>query len=103
MGYTGQTLQQTVTSFGRQLEIVKRPRRWLWCPADLSVEQYALERQLAPISSFQLLPKRWLVERTFAWLNKYRRLSKDYEYHCTTSETFLFAAMSKTMLKRLVC
>lgn len=45
--------------------------------------------------------KRWVVERTFAWLGRYRRLSKDYEYLCQTSENWIYLAMSRLLLKRL--
>lgn len=50
---------------------------------------------------FQVIPKRWIVERTFAWLGHYRRLSKDYETAPQTSETLLYMAMTRLMLKRL--
>jgi len=50
---------------------------------------------------FRLAPRRGVVERTFAWLGRYRRLSKDYEYHCHTAETMILLAMSFLMLKRL--
>ena len=50
---------------------------------------------------FQILPRRWVVERTFAWLCFYRRLSKDYEYLPETSEAFIYVAMIRIMLKRL--
>ena len=50
---------------------------------------------------FVLLPKRWVVERTLAWLNQNRRLSKDYEELPSTSETFVYVAMTRLMLKRL--
>ena len=50
---------------------------------------------------FRVLPKRWLVERTFGWLNGCRRLSKDYEGLPETSETFIYLAMIRLMLKRL--
>jgi putative transposase len=50
---------------------------------------------------FQVLPRRWVVERTFAWLGRYRRLSKDYE-HCTkSSEGVVYIASIHTMLKRV--
>lgn len=52
-------------------------------------------------SGFKVLPRRWVVERTFAWLGRYRRLSKDYEYHPETSETMIYAAMTHLMLRRL--
>jgi hypothetical protein len=44
-------------------------------------------------SGFHVLPKRWIVERTFAWFGHYRRLSKDYEWSPATSETFIQLAM----------
>lgn len=50
---------------------------------------------------FQVLPRRWVVERTLAWLGRYRRLSKDYEVCPHTSEAFIYAAMVHLMLKRL--
>lgn len=50
---------------------------------------------------FVLLPKRWVVERTWGWLNWSRRLSKDYEVLPETSETFIYVAMIRLMLKRL--
>lgn len=50
---------------------------------------------------FQVPPKRWIVDRTFAWRNHYRRLSKDYEELSETSEVFIFTAMSQLMIRRL--
>jgi putative transposase len=50
---------------------------------------------------FVLLPKRWVVERTWGWLNWSRRLSKDYEVLPETSETFIYVAMIRLMLRRL--
>lgn len=52
-------------------------------------------------SGFKILPRRWVVERTFAWLSFNRRLSKDYEFLTKTSETFIRVAMIKLMLARL--
>lgn len=51
---------------------------------------------------FVLLPRRWVVERTFSWLNNSRRMSKDYERFCDTSETFIYIAMTRLILWRLV-
>jgi len=48
-----------------------------------------------------VLPKRWIVERTFAWLNRHRRLSKDYERLTETSETAIYIAMIDLMSRRL--
>jgi putative transposase len=50
---------------------------------------------------FSVLPRRWVVERTLAWLSQSRRLSKDYEELPTTSETFIYVAMTRLMLRRL--
>jgi putative transposase len=52
-------------------------------------------------SGFHVLPRRWVVERTFAWLLMYRRLSKDYEKLPATSEGLIYLAMSRLMGKRL--
>jgi putative transposase len=50
---------------------------------------------------FKILPKRWIVERTFAWLYKYRRLSRDYERYATSGEDMIRLAMINIMLRRL--
>jgi len=55
------------------------------------------------LKGFQVLPKRWIVESTFAWLNRNRRLSKDYERKTTSSEAWIYFSMSILMLKRLNC
>lgn len=48
-----------------------------------------------------MLPKRWIVERTFSWLGKYRRLSKDYESDPRSSEAMIHLAVINLMLHRL--
>jgi putative transposase len=53
-------------------------------------------------TGFHVLPRRWVVERTFAWLGRNRRLSKDYERLPETGETFIYMAMSRILLRRLV-
>jgi putative transposase len=50
---------------------------------------------------FAVLPRRWVVERTFAWLNLNRRLSKDYEMLTGTSEAMIYIAMTRLMIRRL--
>lgn len=64
----------------------------------LVIEVVERDRQT---KGFTLLPRRWVVERTFAWLSNYRRLSKDYEYHFQSSEAMIYAAMVHLMVRRL--
>ena len=91
--YRGQRLRAWVEDeCGWTLEIVERPRRWGWYP--IGVEP-------PPVPAFTVLPRRWVVERTFAWLLLFRRLSKDYEELPATSEALIYLAMSRLMVKRL--
>ena len=54
-----------------------------------------------PRQGFEVLPRRWVVERTFAWLSQNRRMSKDYERLCATAEAFVYVAMTRLMVRRL--
>ena len=56
----------------------------------------------AHVRGFQVLAKRWIVERMFAWFSLYRRLSKDYEYYASSSESMVYLASIRLMLKRWV-
>ena len=58
-------------------------------------------QRLVPRRGFEVLPRRWVAERTFAWLCHNRRMSKDYERLCATSEAFVYAAMVRLMVRRL--
>ena len=64
---------------------------------------WILQTVLRPvgIKGFVVLPKRWIVERTFAWINKYRRNSKDYERNPESSKAMIYIAMTARMLKLL--
>jgi putative transposase len=53
------------------------------------------------LHTFKVLPRRWVVERTFGWLNRYRRLSRDYERQAQTGETMVYLAMIRLMVARL--
>jgi putative transposase len=55
----------------------------------------------APRPAFTVLPRRWVVERTFAWWGQSRRLSTEYERLCTSSEAMIYAVMSRLMVRRL--
>ncbi len=79
-GYAGKLIQWVKDTFECILEIVKRSD---------------------DVKDFQVLPRRWVVERTFAWISRFRRLSKDYEILTDTSETMIYAAMVNVMLRRL--
>ena len=65
--------------------------------------QWVLEivKRSDDVKGFKLLPKRWVVERTFSWLSNYRRLSKHYEYWNETGEAMIHMAMIHVMLRRL--
>ena len=60
-----------------------------------------ISMQIKEQKGFQVLPKRWVVERTFAWLNGSRRLSKDYETSCCSAEIMIMISHVATLLKRL--
>ncbi len=69
---------------------------------DLRTVWFEWVRLPAQRTGFQgILPRRWVVERTFAWLCQNRRLSKEYERLCETSEALIYAAMSRLMVRRL--
>lgn len=51
--------------------------------------------------SFEVLPKRWIVERTFAWISRNRRLASDFERYARTTVAFIRLAMIRIMLRRL--
>ena len=78
-GYTGKLIEWTKQMFGWRRGIVKRNE----------------------LHRFVVLPKRWVVERTFAWLNWSRRLSKDYKLRPTSAETMIHIAYTHLMLRRL--
>jgi putative transposase len=74
---------------------------WLWDLRPWRKVRLEIVKRPEGIKGFLLLPKRWIVERTFAWLGRYRRLSKDYEYLPQTSEAMIHGAMIHLMVRRL--
>jgi putative transposase len=68
-----------------------------WC----QIKRYMPELYQKVEKGFKVIPKRWIVERTFAWLTFQRRLVKDYEYLPQTSESLIYLAMIRLMLRRL--
>jgi len=79
-GYSGQLIEWVNLVCGWVLEIVKRND---------------------DIKGFQVLPRRWVVERTFGWLGIYQRLSKNYEGLTESSQALIYAAMIPLMVRRL--
>jgi putative transposase len=93
MGYRSDALRAWMAENSQwKLEIVKRPSKWGRYPVDVEPE---------PMPRFTVLARRWVVERTFAWIGRYRRMSKDYEYLIESSETMIYIVMSRLMLRRL--
>ena len=74
---------------------------WVWGLRPWRNVRLDIVKRPEGVKGFLLLPKRWIVERTFAWLGRYRRLSKDYEYLTQTSETMIRVAMIHLMVRRL--
>jgi transposase len=94
-GYRGPFLDWAAKHRGIAFQVVQRSdggrqRRWLPPGATPPI-----------VSPFAVAPRRWVVERTFAWLGRYRRLSKDYEYLTATSEAVIYLAMTRLLLRRL--
>lgn len=67
------------------------------------IERYlpGVYEQLEP--GFKVIPRRWVVERTFAWWTFQRRLNRDYDLLLVTTECFIYLAMIRLMLRRLAC
>jgi putative transposase len=79
-GYAGQLIEWVKSACGWVLEIIKRSD---------------------DAKGFEVLPKRWIVERTFGWFGWYRRLSKDYEERIDSSEALIRICMIHRMLRQL--
>jgi transposase len=80
-GYTGDDMKMRVKRYGIDLETVKRRDR----------------------KGFAVEARRWILERTFAWIGKFLRLSKDYQQITNTSMRMIYLAMSRLMLLRIKC
>jgi putative transposase len=94
-GYRGEFLAWVRQAFGVTLQVVVRRdggRRARWLPPDVTPPQ---------VPAFAVVPRRWVVERTFGWLGRFRRLSKDYEFLPATSEAGIYLAMIQILTRRL--
>jgi putative transposase len=109
-GYTGEDKggDWVEKTLGWQVEIVSRPRKpapeevlMKWA-REWAKDGVALDwKKLMPPQGFVVLPRRWVVERTFSWIDQNRRMSKDYERLPATSEAFIYVAMTRLMVRRL--
>jgi putative transposase len=107
-GYTGAGKEWIEEHLGWSVEVVKHPpkARGEWQPhgdlEDLSTVWFEWVRLPPEPRRFRgPLPRRWVAERTIGWLSQSRRMSKDYERLCETSQTMIYAVMSRLMLRRL--
>lgn len=94
-GYRGAFLDWARQAAGVELQVVVRRdggMRRSWAPAGAPPRV---------VPRFAVVPRRWVVERTFAWLGRYRRLARDYEYLPATSENAVYLAMSVILLHRM--
>jgi putative transposase len=97
-GYTGKLIAAVKQVMGWTLEIVKHPwsgNVWIW------VEKGQPAPVIEKPVGFVVLKRRWVVERTFAWLGKSRRMSRDFEALPETSENLVYQVMIRLMLRRL--
>jgi putative transposase len=107
-GYEGRGRRWAQDLLGLSVEVVRKPPKPV--PEEVAqtwAEEWAKEgetidwQRLMPPRGFRVLPRRWVVERTFSWLSQNRRMSKDYERLCASAEAFVYAAMIRLMARRL--
>lgn len=107
-GYRGQGKEWAEEALGLEVEVVNRspkppPEKVLriWA-REWFKEGYHMDLSKLPKRpAFENLPRRWVAERAFAWISHNRRMSKDHERLCSTSEAFIQAAMTRLMVRRL--
>jgi putative transposase len=106
-GYQGRGKEWADQAFGLSVTVVHRtPKPTPEKVARIWAEVWAKEgkeidwQRLLPRRGFEILPRRRVVERTCSWLSQNRRMSKDYERLCATSEAFIYVAMSRRLMVR---
>ena len=81
--YSGDKLLKALAKFGEwSIEIIKR---------------------MADTAGFEVLPRRWVVERTLAWLNRNRRLAKDFEASIESAKAWVYIASVQLIIRRIAC
>jgi len=107
-GYRGRGRRWAEEVLGLSVEVVRKPPKPV--PekvAKVWAEEWAKEgkevdwQRLMPPKGFRVLLRRWVVERTFAWISHNRRMGKDYERLCASGEAFVYVAMRRLMVRRL--
>jgi putative transposase len=74
---------------------------WVWSLRSWRKVRLEITQRSDTAKGFEVIPKRWIVERTLGWFNRYRRLSKDYELLPETSEAVIYVVMIHLMIRRL--
>ncbi len=101
-GYNGagQGKSWVAQALGWTAQLVQHPPKphHAWAPAGAVIDRAAI---VPPPGLRGVLPRRWVVERAFAWLGQNRRLSKDFERLCATGEALISVAMTRLMVRRL--
>ena len=107
-GYRGRGKEWVEQALGLEVEVVNRSPK---PPPEKVLRVWAREwfkegsemdlSKLPTRPGFENLPRRWIAERTFAWISHNRRMAKDYEGLCSTGEALIHASMTRLMVKRL--
>jgi putative transposase len=107
-GYRGRAKDWAEEALGVEVEVVNRspkptPEKVLqvWAREWFKDGREMDLKKLPKRPAFENLPRRWVAERTFAWISHNRRMSKDHERLCSTGEAFVYAAMTRLMVRRL--
>src|SRR5215208_5607602 len=107
-GYQGRVKRWAEEAMGLSVEVVRKPQKPIpekvakaWAQGWAKEGKVVDWQRLMPPKGFRVLPRRWVVERTFAWISHNRRMTKDYERLCATGEAFVYAAMRRLMVRRL--
>jgi len=107
-GYQGRGRRWAEEVLGLSVEVVRKPKKPLpeevakrWAEEGAKEGKAVNWQRLMPPKGFGVLPRRWVVERTFAWISHNRRMAKDCERLCATGEAFIYAAMTRLMVRRL--
>ena len=107
-GYQGRGKRWAEEVLGVSVEVVRKPQKpvpekvaEVWAREWVKEGKQVNWQKLMPPKGFRVLPRRWVVERTFAWISHNRRMAKDYERLCATGEAFVYAWMTRLMVRRL--